>query len=194
MTSKSDQILDAAFEVFTRFGLQKTTMADIARSAGVSRQTLYNIYDKKENVIEGVVRKIANSSRLEIVALWKEADSFAEILDIFCQHGPLQHYDRAHALPHAEEFIVHASAQCGSTFAECFEIWKGQMMDQISRFYPDFPPDDLPDFADFAFSSIMNTKHNLPHTPDGGRSGLEARLRYQKLAILAFLEAGSTEG
>ncbi|MEN3148220.1 helix-turn-helix domain-containing protein [Neorhizobium sp. IRAMC:178] len=48
--SKSAQILDAALPVFIRFGFRKTTMADIARAAGISRASLYLCFNSKEEL------------------------------------------------------------------------------------------------------------------------------------------------
>jgi AcrR family transcriptional regulator len=47
---KSAHILDAALPVFARYGFQKTTMADIARAAGISRASLYLAFNSKEEL------------------------------------------------------------------------------------------------------------------------------------------------
>lgn len=41
------RILDAAFECAERYGLRRTTMGDVARAAGVSRQTVYRYFPTK---------------------------------------------------------------------------------------------------------------------------------------------------
>ena len=48
--SKTDLILDAALPVFVRFGFRKTTMADIARAAKISRASLYLCFNSKEEL------------------------------------------------------------------------------------------------------------------------------------------------
>jgi AcrR family transcriptional regulator len=47
---KVAQILDAALPVFVRFGFRKTSMADIARAAGISRASLYLSFSSKEDL------------------------------------------------------------------------------------------------------------------------------------------------
>jgi AcrR family transcriptional regulator len=47
---KSGQILDAALPVFARYGFHKTTMVDIARAAGISRASLYLVFNSKEEL------------------------------------------------------------------------------------------------------------------------------------------------
>jgi AcrR family transcriptional regulator len=43
-------LLDAAVSVFARFGFRKTSMDDVARAAGVSRQGLYLVFSNKEEL------------------------------------------------------------------------------------------------------------------------------------------------
>ena len=47
---KTDHILDAALPVFVRFGFRKTSMADIARAAEISRASLYLTFNSKEDL------------------------------------------------------------------------------------------------------------------------------------------------
>ena len=43
-------LLDAAVSAFSRFGFRKTSMDDVARAAGVSRQGLYLVFSTKEEL------------------------------------------------------------------------------------------------------------------------------------------------
>ena len=56
MNSRTQNILEAAQIVFARYGVSKTTMSDIAREAGVARQTVYNAFATKNEVLREVVR------------------------------------------------------------------------------------------------------------------------------------------
>ena len=64
MTEKNSQILDAAQSVFARYGVSKTTMNDIAREAGIARQTLYNKYPGKSEVLRACVRQYGDTCLL----------------------------------------------------------------------------------------------------------------------------------
>jgi len=50
-----DAILKAAARVFQKWGLNKTTMEDIAHEAGKGKSTLYYYYDSKEEIFDIVV-------------------------------------------------------------------------------------------------------------------------------------------
>jgi AcrR family transcriptional regulator len=51
------RLLDAAYEQFRRMGIKRSTMADVARLAGVSRITVYRRFASKEALVEQVVRR-----------------------------------------------------------------------------------------------------------------------------------------
>lgn len=51
MTDRERTILDAAMRVFMRHGVRRASMTDIGKEAGVSRQTLYNAFRGKEDVL-----------------------------------------------------------------------------------------------------------------------------------------------
>ncbi|KRD72611.1 MULTISPECIES: TetR/AcrR family transcriptional regulator [unclassified Ensifer] len=69
-------ILDAALPVFVRFGFRKTSMADIARAASISRASLYLSFSSKEELFRaGSVR--AHAKALDEVAAVLASDGCA---------------------------------------------------------------------------------------------------------------------
>nr|WP_233510689.1 TetR/AcrR family transcriptional regulator [Actinomadura craniellae] len=51
------RVLDAAYEQFCRLGVQRSTMEDVARRAGISRVTLYRRFATKDALVAQVVRR-----------------------------------------------------------------------------------------------------------------------------------------
>jgi len=49
--STPERILDAAFERVNAVGLSRTTVEDVARTAGISRQTVYRYFASKDRLI-----------------------------------------------------------------------------------------------------------------------------------------------
>jgi AcrR family transcriptional regulator len=49
--------MDAAEECFDRYGVAKTTMDDIAKTAGVSRPTVYRHFDDRDSLVLAVVMR-----------------------------------------------------------------------------------------------------------------------------------------
>jgi AcrR family transcriptional regulator len=54
-TTTRGRILDGAFEAVAAFGLSRLTMDDVARQAGLSRQSLYRYFDSKDALIQALV-------------------------------------------------------------------------------------------------------------------------------------------
>jgi AcrR family transcriptional regulator len=55
--ARRERVLAAALEVFGRHGFRKTSMEDVARSAGISRQGLYLQFASKEALFRAAVRQ-----------------------------------------------------------------------------------------------------------------------------------------
>ncbi|WP_412515586.1 TetR/AcrR family transcriptional regulator [Actinomadura madurae] len=51
------RVLDAAYDQFSRLGIQRSTMEDVARRAGVSRITVYRRFATKDALVEQVIRR-----------------------------------------------------------------------------------------------------------------------------------------
>lgn len=70
VTTKSlqRQIADAAVACFERYGAQRTSMADIAQAAKISRQAVYRVFDTRNALIEFIItlRLTATGSRLKL--------------------------------------------------------------------------------------------------------------------------------
>jgi AcrR family transcriptional regulator len=56
-------ILDAAGKIFLRYGYKKTSMDDLARAAGLSRQALYLHFRSKEDLFRAAILKIIENDR-----------------------------------------------------------------------------------------------------------------------------------
>jgi AcrR family transcriptional regulator len=76
-TATRDRILDGAFEAVATFGLSRLTMDDVARLAGLSRQSLYRYFDSKDALIQALV--------------YREEETFLEgIRAAHARHGRLE--------------------------------------------------------------------------------------------------------
>lgn len=51
----TDQVLDAALELFIKFGLRRSTMEDVAHKAGIGRATLYRRFGDKDQLVQAVI-------------------------------------------------------------------------------------------------------------------------------------------
>lgn len=56
MDPRKERIFEAAFKVYVQFGFQKANVQEIADAAGVSKKTLYNHFDGKEDLFFSTIQ------------------------------------------------------------------------------------------------------------------------------------------
>lgn len=80
-----DEIRKAAWELFSQFGVDKVSITDIARKAGVSPATIYNNFESKEALarefVSGMVEELVNRAQ-EIIS---PQGSYQEKINAFFQ-------------------------------------------------------------------------------------------------------------
>lgn len=63
--ARRNQILDAAAAVFAEKGFHRTTTKEIASTAGVSEGTIYNYFAGKEDLLIGIMTRLADLEHLD---------------------------------------------------------------------------------------------------------------------------------
>jgi AcrR family transcriptional regulator len=61
-----EQIIEAARQIFSRFGFKKTTMDEIAQSVSKGKSSIYYYYPGKEDIYKAVIEKESSMLRDEI--------------------------------------------------------------------------------------------------------------------------------
>ena len=105
MNERDQQILDAALSVFLRYGVKRSSMSDIAKEANVARQTLYNAFASKNEVLCAMIRLFSDRSLARIDADLGPDQSLDSQLGIIFQHTVMAPYERLHESPNAADFI-----------------------------------------------------------------------------------------
>jgi AcrR family transcriptional regulator len=78
-------VLEAAVGVFARFGFRKTSMDDVARAAGVSRQGLYLSFANKEELFRrALIHSLRSQLAAAIAALSRAEDGLETRLIAAC--------------------------------------------------------------------------------------------------------------
>ncbi|WP_211300929.1 TetR/AcrR family transcriptional regulator [Aliiruegeria haliotis] len=113
-------ILDAAVRVFSRYGVKRSSMHDLASEAGVSRQTLYNAFSSKNDILRRLIRVYADEGVDEIRSGLGAAQGLSERLDLAFRKIALEPYDLIASSPNAEDIVegFNASSQQELAVAE----------------------------------------------------------------------------
>jgi len=77
------EVITTAQKLFQHYGLQKTTMEDIAKAIGRGKSTLYYYYKSKDEIFEAVVIKEANEVVNKVLDATKKASSAEEKLQAY---------------------------------------------------------------------------------------------------------------
>ncbi len=104
MEPEDTLILDTVIGVVTRHGMKRTTMADIAGAAGVSRQTLYDRFSDKDGIMAATIDLIANRVCHELRVEFAKDEDLATNLDAYFRVGVWPTYETIQAMPDAADF------------------------------------------------------------------------------------------
>ncbi|HLJ88522.1 MAG TPA: helix-turn-helix domain-containing protein [Candidatus Angelobacter sp.] len=110
------RILDAAKTLFAQYSFQRTGMADIARAAGVSRQSLYLRFSNKTELFAALARAIKDGALNAAADAWIEKQSLKKNLAAIILSKDLPLYQLLHASPHGAELLA-VNAELTASFA-----------------------------------------------------------------------------
>lgn len=115
--SRLGAVLDAAVGVFARFGYRKTSMEDVARAAGVSRQGLYLSFANKEELFRRALEhSLSNQLACAITALSRAEDGLEGRLIAACKEWSGRFVGALGA--DAADLMCASSSLAGATLAE----------------------------------------------------------------------------
>lgn len=181
MDKKTIEILKAGWAMFARYGFAKTTMSDIATEAGVSRQTLYNAFSNKEDVLRAVVRHAGEESLATVKDEWAKVRTLDDKLATFHTHGPIAWYKAMITAPDWGELMdgMHKAS------SDELDALERKWVAELERVFKDNAPDKCAASADelarFFYSTSKNAKYGVKDVSD-----LKARLKTILQATLAL--------
>ena len=92
-------------EVFSNYGFRKTSMSDLAEAAGVSRQTLYNRFKSKEDILTWAITGASDASADLAVAALEGAGSPQDRIVNFFTRWLGDYAPKIHGAPHGAEIF-----------------------------------------------------------------------------------------
>jgi len=104
MEPEDAQILDTVISVVARYGMKRTTMAELAHATGVSRQTLYDRFHDKDGIMAAAIGLIADRVCMELRAAFARETDLATNLDTYFRAAIWPTYEIMQAMPDAADF------------------------------------------------------------------------------------------
>lgn len=183
MESKNDIIAEAAIRIISRYGMRKTTMGDLAEAAGVSRQTLYNTYPNKEEVVRAAIRYATDRGIDAVNAAWAKDKTLGQKLDSFFEIGPVSWFDLIQSSPDAADLIGGLNAAGSEELMQAATRWTAAVAKVIKGHENALSRADMTtsDLADFIYSTSSSAKYTAQ-----SRTQLLRRLETLKASVLAL--------
>jgi AcrR family transcriptional regulator len=102
---KRQVILDAAFKVFLAYGFRRTTMADIADAAGISRPALYIEFKNKADIYRAGFMAMLERTFINVDQALRAEAPLCERLVAALEVGVVAPMRRVQQSPHGEELF-----------------------------------------------------------------------------------------
>ncbi|WFE91084.1 TetR/AcrR family transcriptional regulator [Roseibium porphyridii] len=134
MIERDIKIVETALQLFAHYGVKKTTMSEIANAAGVARQSLYNAYDGKEDLIYGALEHRARVSASSIVAECSDLESVGERLDVAFKYLVLKPCEIMLQVPHREEILQVVESFENEKKNKIIQLYNNVIMETLSPF------------------------------------------------------------
>ena len=138
-----EKIIDTALEEFTRNGL-KFTMNDVAKALGISKKTIYTVFESKQDVLMAIADRYARDftdMRQEIEAD-TELDTLEKLEQLFCaiptkyyNIGLSRIFELAQKYPKQYKYLMEAVSQGWALAEQYLEkgIREGKIRKNISK-------------------------------------------------------------
>ena len=83
MNSELENILEKVAALYMKYGVKSITMDDVARELGISKKTLYQYVENKNELVEKVVDYVLNKKDCEFKMISeKEMNAIEKLLEV----------------------------------------------------------------------------------------------------------------
>jgi AcrR family transcriptional regulator len=82
----ANQIIQAAFDLFMKYGVRSVSMDDLANQLGMSKKTIYGAFESKETLIQKVINRHLQSDQKNIQHITANANDAIEEMFAISQH------------------------------------------------------------------------------------------------------------
>ena len=181
MKEREENIIEAAIQLFMRYGVKRTSMNDIAAEAGIARQTLYNAFSNKDAVLQATIRLLSDRSFARIEAGLKDLNDLGDQLDVIFRHITIEPFDLLDASPNSEDIVAGFNASSQRELAAAAERNRAVIARILEPYRREIEKSGLTceQFADFVERSASAAKYNA-----GNRKHLLSLLSALKIAAL----------
>ncbi len=104
-SDRRNTIIEAATDVFLRYGYARTTMEDLARAASISRPALYLVFPRKDDVFSAVLKRLSDESLRRFREALPGLGTLEKRLHFCCEAWGTHGFDMIAAHPDAKDLF-----------------------------------------------------------------------------------------
>jgi len=120
-SARRQHIIKVAIGVFLRYGYARTTMADIAKAAGLARTALYPMFSDKEAIFSAVIEAMVTEKLSDIRRGLPERSSFDAKLRFACESWGAEGFELVQSNPDAKDMFDLGFKSVGESIS-AFEV------------------------------------------------------------------------
>lgn len=140
---KLERVVASATDVFTRYGYARTTMADIAAKASMSRPALYLLFPDKESIFDSVIRRMDELKLADIADGLAEMDDPGDRLLKACLEWGLHGIELTAAHPDAADLFDLRFRAVREVYANFETLVTGLIAEKVARSGIDASPTEI---------------------------------------------------
>ena len=188
VTDRRDQLVEAAIRTFVRFGARKTSMADIAAEAGVSRQTLYDLFGAKDELVVRSIRHVTERNLDDVRGALRCCSALSERLDAYFEGTVIRSFELLQGAADAEDLLGGHNEAGRAGIAESHRRHEALVRGILEKHASSFARHGLTvaDAAHFIVTAVMAFKHSA-----ASREDLDGLLAALRAGVLLLAEEGT---
>ena len=110
MQKTEDTIIESAIHRFLRYGASKTSMNEIAKDAGVSRQTLYDLFKGKDDLIRASIRSITDQNLSDIRRKLNSSSDLRVRLETYFEDNVIKNFEMMRVSDDPQDLVTGHNA------------------------------------------------------------------------------------
>lgn len=187
MSSKKEDIITAAIEIFSRYGVHRTRMGEVAERASVSRQTLYAIFKNKDELMAACMTKFVDDLLAQLAQDWQAAESLSAKLDAYFEHAIFRPFETLQHLPDVRDLLSGVGDETTAVSKQADIEKAARLAEQLEPYHTMLAatgnsPETI---AEFVVRAASEFKYNATE-----RSELERLIKTLKSSVLALVGEG----
>lgn len=132
MSATEVKIVNAATILFSQDGVKATNLTKVAAAAGVSRQTLYDIFGNKDELIAAVMRALLADSLVRIRTGWQGRATLDEKLEVFFDVAIREPFDIMQEHPDLKDILLGVGTKTADVAAQADQEKSALLASQLA--------------------------------------------------------------